>query len=1705
MTINPTVIKIRLLKTYLLNKSNGYMDPNADSSSAAYKAATALLNYYNSEHTPTISSLKALMADLVEARELSTTNAQYNAINNLVSQVELEYGAINQGKTDLSNLFPKEELGVTFASLKSYLVSALAPVDGEDSASLLASAIFDTVNALNPSLTLEMLEADIQAAIDNGMSAANLRAALLEAVEDADPTAVELGKAFYKGGLLALAPAQLELDIIAKEKLIDLNLIKAALITLCNDNTITTLDGLANSLHSIFSNLHGSISFALTLDSLKQNIGAAMDDKSIAQIKTNILSNLGSIDNTTTEESLMDAVFATNALIPSDPRDFAVDVLAAHQLMILQNIYDDLSAACDDVDGETTSDAFATAIMNAVKHESDATIESVEQDLSADIAASGDLEELAAKIKTALSGLNRNTLTKEQLQNALYHADRIISSHPSDLLRDVNIEQKVLNYNNIKSALHTAVSAATDAESLRDAIINNIGNNPSIDGAMLLEDINAYVASNETPITNLISAIATAINNLDIAASVNAGSSVNEVIRNAIYNYNLLVSSNRYALKEDLTHAETLRSYAAIIEKLKDITSGYMSGGNIGQFYIDIYNGMQLLGVSPSLSSAALGNDVIASIHQDGVSSVAELATAIYTALVNLGDSNLSLEGIKSALYGQGRIISANPYNLMQDAIRTEGLIDLANIKAAIISASTTAYNSNGNNDAITAYATAIIAAVGNRTLSVEYLVEDIKAGIATAQTTLQALANSIKANLNNIADTDLTIAGIMGALYGTGKIISSNPYDMQTDIQNNNSILETIRIRDAIISELGTITIDNSHATLSTKIVGAVGVPAGNTRQLKISQLTSDIDYTIEQDNLLQVPVYGNDMSILALAITTSLTGVTTLEGIQSGIYHPDRIIQNPATINIRNDTQSLYNDLTTRQTTLLSNSNNYNIVAGRIWTALDGLSVGYNSDDVATAIFNAIEAVNPTFSVEELKADIDATGGSLSALVASIKSAIGGSTPSSFTTALAVKNAVYNSLTTLGTTDQDALTADIGTHQTETNSFGAIKANIVTNLDSSVSYQSIITGLHTILTNQIASPTLTNEAFSPDFSAGMDGKTEEEMKASLILNLGNTPDTAEGIRDAIYEADTVISAETNANKFLDDVTFISNAHYYFDDIKADLKTELSGSFASALELATAITSVLDKHGITLQLTAEELAADITATTNNFGATANGLKSSLDFASNNADSIRGAIYQALSYANVASNALKTDIANFATSRESTYFGQVANNFRAILPHDGTSSLDNAKIDQLQNSLSHVATHKWTADKLREDGNILEAVASQNIWTDLGSATTAQAIVDAFYSQSGISPATTGSDNLLTDLNTIHNHLPSLRSGSNLYSVIGQNIKTALDNLTDGYTSTDVATAIINAVTPSSVDKLLVIEELAGDIDYTLANVESYQGDAGLADLVANIKAYLADNLEDFDMPNHVKYSIFLHNLNNLIVSATDDAGNFMNDIDSVALNHNSYGTIKEALEDLDHTGIDLAATITNRIKAKIELNSYNLNVTAFEADIEASVTNADYGALVTFIKTHAANADVSNTTTAARNLVAQFYQDGGLMSGNSILLQNDFQVSNDIDNFVTDRSAIGGQNQAVCRAGASHTIYSCSIVNGVKTVGSLIAENDCTIVGKKVAETQCYEWASQPGVDLYASYSNSDEGCSHYLGSHAAAYCLAGLDIILS
>jgi hypothetical protein len=145
MTINPTVIKTRLLKTYLLNKSNGYMDPYADSSSAAYKAANALLNYYNSEHTPTISSLKALMADLVEARGLSTTNAQYNAINNLLSQVELEYGAINQGKTDLSNLFPKEELGVTFASIKSYLVSALAPVDGEDSASLLASVIFNTV------------------------------------------------------------------------------------------------------------------------------------------------------------------------------------------------------------------------------------------------------------------------------------------------------------------------------------------------------------------------------------------------------------------------------------------------------------------------------------------------------------------------------------------------------------------------------------------------------------------------------------------------------------------------------------------------------------------------------------------------------------------------------------------------------------------------------------------------------------------------------------------------------------------------------------------------------------------------------------------------------------------------------------------------------------------------------------------------------------------------------------------------------------------------------------------------------------------------------------------------------------------------------------------------------------------------------------------------------------------------------------------------------------------------------------------------------------------------------------------------------------------------------------------------------------------------------------------------------------------------
>jgi hypothetical protein len=167
------------------------------------------------------------------------------------------------------------------------------------------------------------------------------------------------------------------------------------------------------------------------------------------------------------------------------------------------------------------------------------------------------------------------------------------------------------------------------------------------------------------------------------------------------------------------------------------------------------------------------------------------------------------------------------------------------------------------------------------------------------------------------------------------------------------------------------------------------------------------------------------------------------------------------------------------------------------------------------------------------------------------------------------------------------------------------------------------------------------------------------------------------------------------------------------------------------------------------------------------------------------------------------------------------------------------------------------------------------------------------------------------------------------------------------------------------------------------------------------------------------------------------------------------------------------------------RINNIYQLNKYN--------GYMSSTGNAAAQAATAAITTY----EAITTTPSADDLFA--LRSGLFDARNMAETKAQYNAINQVFTQV-ELEAIGGA-LGVCRAGATHVVYSCSVVDSVMTVGSVIATNDCTITGKIAAEQSCYSWGSQSGVDLYASYDGAT--CSYFLGANAVGYCLAGLDHI--
>ncbi len=216
------------------------------------------------------------------------------------------------------------------------------------------------------------------------------------------------------------------------------------------------------------------------------------------------------------------------------------------------------------------------------------------------------------------------------------------------------------------------------------------------------------------------------------------------------------------------------------------------------------------------------------------------------------------------------------------------------------------------------------------------------------------------------------------------------------------------------------------------------------------------------------------------------------------------------------------------------------------------------------------------------------------------------------------------------------------------------------------------------------------------------------------------------------------------------------------------------------------------------------------------------------------------------------------------------------------------------------------------------------------------------------------------------------------------------------------------------------------------------------------------------------------------------MISATDDKDNFYTDLLNTFNAMNEYPTLQTQLAS--------KVTIDSNSVASFEtamsyLSNYAIDSGMFPNDLVNGIVQSGMAGRVS-------GATVSNHDTAAIQITSAVYQFAVLPD--YVSLTSDLYNANIVDDYRTDRSAIGGDH-AACSDGTPRAVYSCDASGNVT---GEVARNDCTITGRAYAETQCYKWAYQPGVDLYGSYS-SQGGCSEYLGDYALKFCLAGIDTL--
>lgn len=1712
-----------------------------DSSDIPQAAFDAISAYASMVNTPSLMDLIELNNVLNQQTSLLLETDTPTQINLSMFQnvILSELNRITIG-TPTDNLiltnqqYPMDDLGVTYTTMTNLLKAVLSSEANKDTVANFAAAIFYSINALNPTLTLEQLTADLQATVDSVIDLPSLATNIVESLDAlTSPDAASISAAIYSH-MFPAEQAALYSDILHKHQLTNLLQVKENLTNACTDNDIDTIDEFAQA---IFNSMLSLTSPKLTLDRIKEDVEAGIANEnvgSLATLKTNILTKLAAIEDFNTSADLLrDAVFFEDGLIPSSPHDLSVDLPPANKLIGLQQLKTALMQATDNFAGLGAD--LASAIKTAVTDNGGGDVLPLVE-LANDIAASGDAAELATRIYNSLDALDSNALTAANLAQALYAPELIIVGHKKNLVDDLEASQTRDNYKDTVVDMFNDFETYSNnpnitAENIADVIINNLsGSTHTLTREKLIRDISASLENRN--LGDLRVALQAALYPVQLQATITA-----DDIMAAIYAPGSLISSDVADMTADINAAETALDYRSLILQLQDVclrTQGANpSITNTAQFSAALVNEVQnfpssAISVTSEASDIEAAMDTVIANQFYDIDDIKELGSRISDALQNLLNNQLySAAAIEGAIFN---IVSASSdLRLSSDAMRTENLISLYTIKNALATSlcSTSLTSLECANEIITKVKNGVDFTPD---IVAESLAADITASAAQTQeigmlTKFQSLMQNIETNLQALQTNALTAEDIKNALYASNALVSSVPYFLTQDLANANSLKNIQRIKASLLDYLETINTPQTDVTsiaMARGMLAAINISGGEVaNSLTDVQLAGDISYTISQDETNFGTGNYNLANALILALQSS--GDTSL-AVTQAVFSAGTILRVSETCEVSPYNEDDNTDFLNYVDAVNAATKSYNLIITGIVNNLTGLTGGYNALDVAEAITNAIIVSGERMlTASSLKESLDATSGNLSDKVTALIDGLSTLSSNSATDLDQVMDKIFASESQEGVladpvNNPTNLLNDINTAVGLTDNYPAIKQKIYDNLNG-VSSDINVENYATAIANAIVSAVHfiaegSNGSLNRPYLGVEDIKTDILFTASsaenlyilqanlltALNNLSGGDISAVGIREAIYGDNTIQLNSPNglSDLYEADLEASADAHSSFSEILAKFANNLNKytnngmPSAIASELATDIKdSVVGISAITPITTQTQLTGNIGVTVNDV-LTVGTLGSNILTSVNQADiddvdtaaaNLANAVYGSNILANYDAKLIGDDIVANKLSRESEFYQAIK--VRLSSMYGGEFA---GLAQWFINTVDAPAPINWNLSRVQQD---VLASTDQSSYNDFRlelfnkmftlNVFTKDSIANVIYSAGLLVLSPQDKTDMQTDLDA------DISSYGGTVS-IAANILAELQNLPTDYVVSDVANAIVYSITPLAVNpnSALSASYVAYDIDFTIEHREVTLTDL-VAELISNLEGLVTNESATIDDLNDAIYD-----LNGGIVATDRDEVNFGLDVETSRDEHNNYSTIRSLLASMDNTAVYDAVS---SILSSLELSSNSLTESALTATFNANLGSTTIETLVNQLTTNITNADVSDVTTAPYNLAWAFYPPFKAVS--QFNLATDVTSADEIDNAVTIVSALGGEG--VCSNGASHIVYSCTKSNGVAQVAEIIAVNNCSVASAINAARDCDTWASLRGVDHYLSSNGVD--CTGYLQPQdAASLCKAML-----